>query len=574
LQGLEVTRRIYVPSADTYARFTEILWNPSGYPVDVTLSIHTNLGSDGSTGIIQTSNGDTSLDLGDTWVVTDDSSDGGGDPAVAHVFVWPSPSDAGISGGHLDYTYVLTVPAYGEATVAHFAVQRWQRSEAIEVALRLASQSMMGGVPFTDDFETGALFKLPWRTGGDEPWFVATSEAYSGQYSAQADDLYDSESTYLEVTSEVTSGSISFWYKVSSESCCDFLHFYIDGNEMDSWAGEIDWSLATFFVSPGSHTFRWEYTKDGSVSNGADTAWIDNVSLPGMWGLATSDDFEPLAGMVFIPAGSFEMGDSFNEGASNERPVHTVFVSAFYMDRYEVTKALWDEVATWADDHGYDIEPEDGSGNAPDHPVYYVTWYKAVKWVNARSEKEGLTPCYTVDGNVYRTGQSTPDCNWSANGYRLPTEAEWERAARGGAAGHRFPWSDTDTIQHARANYYSKRSYSYDTSPTHGDHPDYDDSGLAYTSPVGSFAPNGYGLYDMAGNVWEWCWGWDSNYYSGSPGADPRGPLSGSLRAGRGGCCYNYAYGCRVANRHNFWPDDSDYGYDLIGFRAVLPPVQ
>ena len=276
----------------------------------------------------------------------------------------------------------------------------------------------------------------------------------------------------------------------------------------------------------------------------------------------------PVAEMALIPAGSFAMGDSFAEGYSDERPVHTVTISAFYMDKYEVTKALWDEVAAWAAAHGYDIGPGNGPGKEADHPIYYVSWYDAVKWANARSEKAGLTPCYTVGGTVYRTGQSEPECNWTANGYRLPTEAEWEKAARGGAEGHRFPWSDTDTIQHARANYYSDSSYySYDTSPTWGFHPDYATGAFPYTSPVGSFAPNGYGLYDMAGNVWEWCWDWYSeSYYASSPGSDPRGPASGSLRVLRGGDWYYYALACRVAYRDILWPD---YGQRHLGFRPV-----
>jgi formylglycine-generating enzyme required for sulfatase activity len=250
------------------------------------------------------------------------------------------------------------------------------------------------------------------------------------------------------------------------------------------------------------------------------------------------------AGMVLIPAGSFQMGDAFNEGESDERPVRTVMVSAFAMDKYEVTKALWDEVASWAGAHGYDIGPGSAQGTGPGHPATYVSWYEAVKWANARSEREGLTPCYTVSGSVYRTGESAPNCNWSANGYRLPTEAEWEKAARGGAAGRRYPWGDA--IDATRANYNSNNGG---------------------TTPVGNYPPNGVGLYDMAGNVWEWCWDWyGGTYYASSPGTDPRGPASGSDRAIRGGGWYFYAFYCRVANRSDRGPV---YDSDPLGFRLV-----
>jgi formylglycine-generating enzyme required for sulfatase activity len=277
--------------------------------------------------------------------------------------------------------------------------------------------------------------------------------------------------------------------------------------------------------------------------------------------------------MALIPAGSFTMGNCMNssEGNSDELPLHTVYVSAFYMDRYEVTKALWDEVYNWAITHSYSFE-YGAQGKAGNHPAQSMTWYDAVKWCNARSEKENKTPAYYTDAGMgvrYRSGQVAPYVSWS-NGYRLPTEAEWEKAARGGAGGHRFPWSNADTIMHSQANYYSSSSYAYDISPTRGYHPTFNDGVYPYTSPVGYFAANGYGLYDMAGNVWEWCWDWYGSYSSGSQ-TDPRGPTSGSYRVIRGGCWDRNANRCRAAGRGNSSPPDRGNG---IGFRSVLAPGQ
>ena len=206
----------------------------------------------------------------------------------------------------------------------------------------------------------------------------------------------------------------------------------------------------------------------------------------------------------------------------------------------------------------------DTSTKGAGYPCVEVTWYGAVAYCNYRTLKEGggLTPCYNL---------SDWSCNWSANGYRLPTEAEWEKAARGGLSGQRFPWGAT--ISQSRANYYASTSFAYDES-SGGYHPDYDDGGYPYTSPAGTFesGKNGYGLYDMAGNVWEWCNDWyGSSYYSSSPGSDPRGPASGSYRVGRGGSWGDHASHCRVANRASFTPGRSLYG---IGFRACLPPGQ
>jgi formylglycine-generating enzyme required for sulfatase activity len=271
--------------------------------------------------------------------------------------------------------------------------------------------------------------------------------------------------------------------------------------------------------------------------------------------------------MVLIPAGIFEMGDTFSEGAYYELPLHSVYVSAFYMDKFEVTKGLWDQVRNWSLTNGYTFDYV-GSGKAANHPVQSIDWYDMVKWCNARSEQEGRAPAYYTDSGmtqVYRTGQTAPYVNWNA-GYRLPTEAEWEKASRGGAAGHRFPWTDVDTISHSQANYYSDPSYTYDVSPTRGFNPAFVDGVLPYTAPVGSFAPNGYGLYDMAGNVWEWCWDWAGDYPS-DPQTDPRGPATGSTRVGRGGNWDYYAEHCRDSYRYGNSPD---YTALNVGFRCAL----
>jgi len=261
-----------------------------------------------------------------------------------------------------------------------------------------------------------------------------------------------------------------------------------------------------------------------------------------------------LRGMVRIPGGT-------NTGNDPDFGAYSLTVEEFYMDRYEVTKELWDEVYAWStNSHGYAYDNA-GSGKAKDHPVHTVNWYDCVKWCNARSQKNGFTPAYYTDAGftqVYTNGQVLePYVKASANGYRLPSETEWEYAARGGVSGRRFPWGDSDAIQHARANYYSYgvRLFSYDTSPTPGYHPTYNDGDVPYTSPAGLFASNGYGLYDMVGNVFEWCYDW----YLGH---------EGSLRVRRGGSWGDGANGCCSAFH---WSGKPVIAIFNVGFRAVLP---
>ena len=288
----------------------------------------------------------------------------------------------------------------------------------------------------------------------------------------------------------------------------------------------------------------------------------------------------PSTNVTLIPASSFSMGDNL-DGLSDALPVHTVHVSAFYMDKTEVTQAMWDAVYQWAGTNGYTFDST-ASGISPGAPAYAITWYDAVKWCNARSEQEGRVPAYYTSASqttVYRSGQINlpPDSvQWNA-GYRLPTEAEWEKAARGGTNGNRFPSPGRDTIAHTQANYFSfwqngQPFYAYDGSATSGYHPTFSSGSVPHLSPDGYFAPNEYGLYDMAGNVWEWCWDWwSASYYSNSPGTDPSGEVSGSYRILRGGSWASYANGCRVANRGNAAPDSA---FNSIGFRCVLPAGQ
>jgi sulfatase modifying factor 1 len=306
----------------------------------------------------------------------------------------------------------------------------------------------------------------------------------------------------------------------------------------------------------------------------AGTDWNNQLSNTMKFRVTASDTPPAPEGFALIPAGSFQMGDQSNPlvGYNYERPVHSVYVSAFYMGKYEVTKEEWNMVRAWGLNNGYtDLAAGNGSyaSKGANHPVHSITWYDMVKWCNARSQIAGLTPCYTVGGLTYKTGSSTPACNWSANGYRLPSEAEWEKAARGGVAGKNFPWG-TDTITHSQANYYSSSSYAYDVSPTRGNHPSYTAGGTPYTAPVNSFTPNGYGLYNMSGNVWEWCWDWDGSYAAGSQ-TDPRGAASGSHRVLRGGSWYPDAHSCRVAGRSCFSPSGSNNGGGCRIARSSVP---
>lgn len=283
--------------------------------------------------------------------------------------------------------------------------------------------------------------------------------------------------------------------------------------------------------------------------------------------------------MVQVPAGEFEMGDAHGTGYRDERPVHRVLVSGFNIAKTEVTQALWDDVAAWAQTNGYGFEEfERCPRRKPTHPICNVSWHDAVKWTNARSEKEGRTPVYHLDAaqrEIYRRGLAdipAQGVNWSANGYRLPTEAEWEKAARGGLKGHQYPWPSNGP-EFSRFFDGSKANFWQSGDPFESD-ADCATSPVGYfdgrQTPVGANMTNGFGLYDLAGNAFEWCWdlyhdGWYGQPEAGNP--DPRGPATGYGRVLRGGSWISSDKYCRVAARYVSEPS---YRCHCYGFRLVV----
>ena len=226
-------------------------------------------------------------------------------------------------------------------------------------------------------------------------------------------------------------------------------------------------------------------------------------------------------------------------------PGRIVVIHDFYMCSHEVTQKEYETYCTYTGDDFY--------GRGENYPAYYVSWYDALVYCNRRSIAEGLTPCYTISastnpddwGNVPTSSDATwneAECNWSANGYRLPTEVEWEYAARN----------------------ENRNSYAYAGSNIPGDVAWTLENSGSKTQNIKTKAPNGKGLYDMSGNVWEWCWDWYGNInsstgFTGSP--------NGSSRVARGGSRkFNMDY-CTVSKRS--YNDGPFYRYLDLGFRVV-----
>jgi formylglycine-generating enzyme required for sulfatase activity len=234
--------------------------------------------------------------------------------------------------------------------------------------------------------------------------------------------------------------------------------------------------------------------------------------------------------MVSVPGGEFLMGD--DGGEEDERPAHKVRVDAFYMDKYEVTQKSYEEL----------MGANPSKYKQPERPVEQVSWFNAAKYCNMRSLREGLTPCYDLEALK---------CDFGVDGYRLPTEAEWEYACR---AGTTSPYSfGRDPAGLAACAWFKKNSQSA-------------------THPVGQKRPDPWGLHDMHGNVAEWCHdAYDGGYYKQGASDNPTGPASGEERVLRGGSWAAAEEACRSSARSSDAPGFADvcFGYDAYGFRCV-----
>ena len=267
----------------------------------------------------------------------------------------------------------------------------------------------------------------------------------------------------------------------------------------------------------------------------ADT--VKTSSLSPVPGRSATGFREAATGMEFVkvPSGCFLMGDTWGDGQGDEKPVHEVCLDGFFMGRFEVTNAQFRKFRPGHSSGTYEGNSLDGDNQ----PVTNISWYDAAAFARWLSEQSGRF-------------------------FRLPTEAEWEYAARGGTTGRNF-WGDSpvDACRSANGADVTARSQWPDWTTT-----DCND-GYRVSSPVGSFLPNAYGLYDMMGNAWEWTNDWyDSTYYFKNHKSNPHGPETGKLKIPRGGGWGNASECVRVADRNGFSPD---FSILFLGFRLISP---
>jgi len=243
--------------------------------------------------------------------------------------------------------------------------------------------------------------------------------------------------------------------------------------------------------------------------------------------------------MVFIEGGSFYMGNDYS-GALDEKPEHKVTISDFYISKYEVTFDMFDNFCRST---GFDMANDGGYGRGQ-NPVINVSWIGAVMYCNWLSTRFGFDKVYDLE--VDSAGTSVRGVNWDANGYRLPTEAEWEYVAKGGSKSEGYAYAGSNNIKEVA--WFSETS---------GNKP----------HEVGALKANELGVYDMMGNAWEWCWDfYDPSYYSKSEESNPRGPERGGNRVYRGGNFESKMEFMRISRRFSLSPN---LNTGLVGIRLV-----
>ena len=312
----------------------------------------------------------------------------------------------------------------------------------------------------------------------------------------------------------------------------------------------IDVSSLPTLTESGWSFKGWYTDSVCSDGNKVETGYevTQNITLYAKWEEYTGPD----DGFVFVEGGTFSMGST--SGGSDEKPVHNVTLSSFYISDHELTQGEYQAVMG-SNPSNFKSSPVSGEVQV-NRPVETVSWYDAIYFCNKYSESVGLTPCYSVNGSTSVSSwnytphndnsiSGTITCNWTANGYRLPTEAEWEYAAKGGKQSKGDTYSGSNSIDNVA--WYTSNS----SSKTH---------------EVKKKVANELGLFDMSGNVWEWCWDWSSSSYSSDSVNNPHGASSGSYRVARGGSWYGSATCCRTANRGSLNPY---YRYYDLGFRLV-----
>jgi sulfatase modifying factor 1 len=275
-----------------------------------------------------------------------------------------------------------------------------------------------------------------------------------------------------------------------------------------------------------------------------------------------AQELAPILDMVQVRGGTFRMGDNIGDGNSDEKPVHEVTLSSYWLSKYEVTVGQFRQ---FVQESGYLTSAERQGGwlvwtgtawerkfnaswknpyfaQTERDPVVMVSWYDAIEFCNWLSRREKLTSFY----DVRDTGVTQ---NWAANGYRLPTEAEWEFAARSGGKTYKYAWGNGGPQGNVADETLKGEFPAWPFAIWSG----YAD-GYIYTAPVGSFPPNELGLHDLSGNVWEWCNDWFESYGAGEQ-TNPKGPSSGVARTLRGGGWTDEPASLRVSFRSGRLPN-------------------